>query len=89
MSAKRGQAISGDSPDATDWNSGFMTHSAEELRAEIAKRRIRGPNELPLKEQVAVRYSPEVFAYLRSTGAGWQTRIDDVLMEHVKKMNKK
>jgi uncharacterized protein (DUF4415 family) len=89
MSAKRGQTTSSDSNDSADWSSGFATHSAEELRAEIAKRRTRGPNKLPLKEQIAVRFSPEVLAYFRSTGAGWQTRIDDVLMEHVNKMNKK
>lgn len=84
MSVKRGQATSSESPDSTDWDNGFVTSSAEELRTEIARRRTRGPNKLPLKEQVAVRYSPEVLAYFRSTGPGWQTRIDDVLLEYVR-----
>ncbi|MFA6063729.1 MAG: BrnA antitoxin family protein [Gallionella sp.] len=31
------------------------------------------------KEQVSVRYSPEVLNYFRSTGEGWQTHIDAAL----------
>ena len=45
--------------------------------------RTRGPNKQPTKEQVAVRYSPEVLAYFRATGAGWQTRMDEALREYV------
>ena len=37
------------------------------------------------KEQVSVRYSPEVLAYFRSTGDGWQTRMDAALQLLVKK----
>ena len=37
------------------------------------------------KEQVSVRYSPEVLSYFRSTGAGWQTRMDAALKILVKK----
>lgn len=36
-------------------------------------------------EQVAVRYSPEVLAYFRATGYGWQTRMDEVLRDYVAK----
>jgi len=68
-----------------DWDKAFVSHSTDELRAIIASRRTRGPNKLPTKEQVAVRYSPEVLAYFRATGAGWQTRMDDVLREYVAK----
>jgi len=32
---------------------------------------------------VSVRYSPEVVAYFRSTGEGWQSRMDGVLREYV------
>jgi uncharacterized protein (DUF4415 family) len=31
----------------------------------------------------SVRYSPEVIAYFKSTGAGWQSRMDAVLREYV------
>ena len=37
------------------------------------------------KEQVSVRYSPEVLSSFRSTGAGWQTRMDATLKILVKK----
>jgi uncharacterized protein (DUF4415 family) len=30
-----------------------------------------------------VRYSPEVLAYFRATGAGWQTRMDEALRDYV------
>lgn len=31
------------------------------------------------KEQVTLRLSPQVLAYFRAKGEGWQTRIDEVL----------
>jgi uncharacterized protein (DUF4415 family) len=85
MSAKRGHVSVNDAPatKADDWNSAFVTHSADELRKAVAARRTRGPNRHPTKEQVAVRYSPEVLAYFRATGAGWQTRMDEALRDYV------
>lgn len=35
------------------------------------------------KERITIRLSPEVTAYFRATGAGWQTRLDAVLREYV------
>ena len=32
---------------------------------------------------VSVRYSPEVIAYFKSTGEGWQSRMDGVLRQYV------
>jgi uncharacterized protein (DUF4415 family) len=85
MNAKRGHDSSNDAPATkpADWNTAFITRSADELRQAVAERRTRGPNKRPTKEQVAVRYSPEVLAYFRATGAGWQTRMDEVLCEYV------
>lgn len=34
---------------------------------------------------MSVRYSPEVIAYFRSTGDGWQWRMDGVLSAYVSK----
>jgi uncharacterized protein (DUF4415 family) len=87
MSAKRGDVSVNDAPATKpdDWNSAFVTHSVDELRNVISARRTRGPNKHPTKEQVAVRYSPEVLAYFRATGAGWQTRMDEALREYVAK----
>jgi uncharacterized protein (DUF4415 family) len=32
---------------------------------------------------LSVRYSPEVVAFFKSTGAGWQSRMDAVLRDYV------
>jgi uncharacterized protein (DUF4415 family) len=45
----------------------------------------RGPQLTPTKQPVTVRYNPEVVAYFKATGAGWQTRMNDVLCEWVAK----
>jgi uncharacterized protein (DUF4415 family) len=85
MNAKRGHVSADDAPATKpdDWNNAFVTHSAAELRKVVAERHTRGPNKNPTKEQVTVRYSPEVLAYFRATGAGWQTRMDEALREYV------
>jgi len=36
------------------------------------------------KFHINIRLSPEVAAFFKATGRGWQTRIDDVLLEYVK-----
>lgn len=43
----------------------------------------RGPQKRPTKVAVTVRYSPEVLAYFKATGQGWQTRMNEVLREYV------
>lgn len=35
------------------------------------------------KMPINIRLSPEVLAYFRETGKGWQTRMDNVLKEYV------
>jgi uncharacterized protein (DUF4415 family) len=37
------------------------------------------------KRLVSLRLSPEVLAYFKSTGAGWQTRINETLLRSVKR----
>jgi uncharacterized protein (DUF4415 family) len=56
-----------------------------ELAAELMKRKPgqRGVQKMPTKEPVTVRYSRDVLEYFRSTGPGWQTRIDAALREWV------
>lgn len=43
----------------------------------------RGPQKRPTKVSVTVRYSPEVVAYFKATGDGWQTRMNEALREYV------
>ena len=56
-----------------------------ELAAELLKRKPgqRGAQRMPTKESVTVRYSREVVEYFRSTGPGWQSRIDEALKDWV------
>lgn len=43
----------------------------------------RGPGRRPKKVLLSVRYSPEVVEYFKSTGDGWQSRMDEALREWV------
>lgn len=57
-----------------------------QLRAMIPARAARGrPKSENPKVLVSVRYSPEVLAYFRSTGEGWQARMDGVLRQYVQR----
>lgn len=60
--------------------------SGEQLKAMIPLRSVRGRPKLQNKKLlVSVRYSPEVIEYFRSTGEGWQARMDGVLLRYVQK----
>ena len=48
----------------------------------------RGPQVAPTKQLVSVRYSPEVLAFFKASGAGWQSRMDDALKQWVSGQNK-
>jgi uncharacterized protein (DUF4415 family) len=61
---------------------------ATEVVPEIvaAWRRSRGrPPKETTKKQITLRLSPEVIAYFRKQGRGWQTRLDEVLSRYVKR----
>ena len=56
----------------------------EQLKAMVPIRALRGrPKSENKKLLVSVRYSPEVVAYFKSTGEGWQSRMDGVLRKYV------
>lgn len=44
----------------------------------------RGAQKAPKKVATAIRLSPEVVAYFKADGPGWQTRVDAALQEYVK-----
>jgi len=50
-------------------------------RAAIAKRRAGRPAGSATKEQVSIRYDKDILAAFRSTGPGWQRRMNDALRE--------
>jgi len=56
----------------------------EQMSSMVPIRGLRGrPNLENKKQLVSIRYSPEVIDYFRASGAGWQSRMDAVLMEYV------
>lgn len=61
---------------------------ATEVVPEIVEawRRSRGrPRKAATKQQITLRLSPEVLAFFRKQGRGWQTRVDEVLSRYVKR----
>src|SRR4051812_8540904 len=58
--------------------------TAKQLKAMVPLRALRGrPKSENKKLLVSVRYSPEVISYFKSTGEGWQSRMDRVLRQYV------
>ena len=58
--------------------------TVKQLKAMVPMRALRGrPKSATTKQLVSVRYSREVLAYFKSTGEGWQSRMDRVLREYV------
>jgi uncharacterized protein (DUF4415 family) len=56
----------------------------KQMHSMVPMRSLRGrPKSASPKQLVSMRYSPEVLAYFRSTGEGWQSLIDRVLREYV------
>jgi uncharacterized protein (DUF4415 family) len=62
----------------------------KQLKAMVPMRQLRGrPKSGYKKLLVSVRYSPEVVAYFKSTGEGWQSRMDGVLREFVERRSRR
>ena len=65
----------------TDWGKATVTHGGGVAATIGALRRVRGPNKVPTKEQVAIRLDREVLGAFRAGGPGWQTRMNTALRE--------
>ena len=68
-------------PGAIDWRHGVVTPGGGVAATIGALRKARGKNKNPTKEQVAIRFDPEVLAAFRADGPGWQTRMNTALKE--------
>ncbi len=56
----------------------------KQLKEMVPLRTLRGrPKSTNKKVLLSVRYSPEVVAYFKSTGEGWQSLMDSVLRRYV------
>ncbi|MEQ1882327.1 MAG: BrnA antitoxin family protein [Burkholderiales bacterium] len=63
--------------------------TAKQLKAMVPLRTLRGRPKSPNPKQlVSVRYSPEVLAFFKATGEGWQTRMDAVLRQYVSRRSR-
>lgn len=61
----------------------------KQLKAMVPLKSLRGrPQSDNKKQLVSVRYSQEVIEYFRSTGEGWQARMDEVLRRYVARHRK-
>ena len=75
------------------WSTGVLIDGGgyDAVRNALAAKRKpgqRGPQVAPTKQLVSVRYSPEVLAFFRAGGTGWQTRMDDALKQWVSNQSK-
>ncbi|MGC9385471.1 MAG: BrnA antitoxin family protein [Hydrogenovibrio sp.] len=53
-------------------------------QGELKARPVGRPKTLNPKQAVTVRYDAEIIEYFKSTGKGWQTRMNDALNEWMK-----
>ena len=61
----------------------------KQLKAMVPLKVLRGrPRSESPKLLVSVRYSREVVDYFKSTGAGWQSRMDSVLRAYVSRRSR-
>ncbi len=56
--------------------------SASEVN-EAFKRRVGRPKSANPKKAISIRLSVDVLEYFKSTGRGWQTRVDKVLYQYM------
>ena len=64
---------------AKDDPDNFLKTDEDWDRAIIHRPGTRGPQKAPTKKPIAIRLSPDVVEDFKSTGAGWQSRIDEAL----------
>lgn len=81
------QAIAEDpdaAPEITE-EMAVLLRPVEELLPQLvaATRACRGPQKKPRKIPVSIRLDPTVVEYFRAEGEGWQSRINEVLVEYV------
>ncbi len=69
---------------AMDDPDNFLKTDKDWAQATVHRPGIRGPQKAPTKKSIAIRLSQDVVENFKSTGAGWQARIDDALRMFLK-----
>jgi len=72
-----------DNPEWTEADFAAARPFGEAFPELASKMRMRGPQKRPKKVSTTIRLSPDVIAYFKSGGDGWQSRIDDALKQWV------
>lgn len=72
-------------PNDTEATRAFFAKADLIRNRRVVRRGKRGPQKAPTKKLVSLRLSPEVIEHFRSTGPGWQTRIDSTLRQAIRK----
>lgn len=70
-------------PELTDEQLHDMVPFTEAFPKLAATMRVRGPQKTARKVSTTIRLSPEVIDHFRSSGPGWQSRIDEALKDWV------
>jgi uncharacterized protein (DUF4415 family) len=81
-----GQAISDTMP-SSHLKARLIPNQEKDDFSENGKSRLpgqRGPQKKPTKVLVTMRFSREVLDHFKASGDGWQTRINEILCNHVK-----
>ncbi|MFC0308261.1 BrnA antitoxin family protein [Gallibacterium trehalosifermentans] len=61
-----------------------ISHQAQREAEGKIKPRTRGKQKLPTKQSITIRLSPEVITAFKATGQGWQSRINEALLNYVR-----
>jgi uncharacterized protein (DUF4415 family) len=74
-----------------DWKHAIpFSELPESLRLKLLSlKKARGPQKVPTKQRITIRLSPEVVTHFRSTGKGWQSRVDEALQDWLKRRSRK
>lgn len=72
-------------PNDADATRAFFESADLIRKGKVVRRGKRGPQKAPTKKLISLRLSAEVVDHFKSTGRGWQTRIDSTLLESIKK----
>lgn len=90
FTAKEVQHMLDQAPEQADLDlveEGYNPHDKSAVEAFWSKAKVvhpkRGKQKAPTKIPVSIRLSPEVVAYFKAGGEGWQTRLDKVLKTYV------
>ena len=74
-------------PDFPEWTDEDWEQArpAPEVDPELVEwsRRARGKQKAPIKELISIRLDADLAAHFRSSGKGWQSRINDTLRKAV------